>query len=665
MCGIAGFVGLNQSRDALVNKGQAMISALIHRGPDSYGLWTDEKHGLVFGHRRLSIQDLSELGAQPMTSPSGRYVTVFNGEIYNFKEIADSLRELGYKFNGHSDTEVLLSAVEEWGVSTAINKFVGMFALALWDVTEKKLFLCRDRLGEKPLYYGWLDGGFYFASELKAVEKVVAKQALEIDVDGLSGFLSYGYIAAPFSIYRGLYKLPSGSLLTLDLSADDNEALCRPAQYSPYADMSVTSPVAYWSVLQSARDGLHDIISDENEVVSGLDLLLHRTIKRQMIADVNIGTFLSGGIDSSVVAAIAQSECDSKIKTYTIGFREKEYDESVYAEAIARHLGTDHMTMQVTPGDALDVVPDLHNIYDEPFADSSQIPSYLVSKLAKQHVTVCLSGDGGDELFAGYNRYLWTDSLWKKLSLMPLPIRSLAGKLLSVPSPALWDEMYSFLSSLKNNKQEKQKLVGLKVQKLAGMMQKKSIDHAYDYLMTYWENVGDLINLVDAEPGRKKSLPKIETSSFINQAMFTDQNIYLQGDNLVKVDRASMAVSLETRLPLLSHEVVDFSWRIPVGMKVRNNISKWALREVLYRYVPQKLIDRPKMGFSVPVADWLRGELREWAEDLLNTLDSSKGCVLKKEPILKIWHEHQNGRYDHSHRLWTVLMFLSWAKQRE
>ena len=663
MCGIAGLIRSDQNAEMLVSDGKAMISALVHRGPDSDGVWADEKCGLVLGHRRLSIQDLSELGRQPMFSASKRYITVFNGEIYNFKEIAEDLRRFGYDFSGHSDTEVLLSAIEEWGLTVAIDKFVGMFAFALWDSQKRKLFLCRDRLGEKPLYYGWLDNGFYFASELKAIEKIVPKKNLVVDYDGLSGFLRYGYISAPLSIYQGLYKLPAGSILSLDLS-DGDEGFNRPAQYSPYADRSDKSPTTYWSVYQSASEGLKNIITDEGRVVTGLDALLHRTINRQMVADVSIGTFLSGGIDSSVVAAIAQSERNEKIKTYTIGFSEKEYDESTYAEAIAKHLGTEHLTMHVTPGDALNVVPVLHEIYDEPFADSSQIPTYLVSKLAKEHVTVCLSGDGGDELFAGYNRYLWTESLWKKLSLVPLPMRMLIGKALSVPSPSTWDGLYSAFSGLNNKQQVKQKLIGLKMQKLAGLMQKNTVNQAYDFLMTYWENVDELINWSSAIPGNKKDLPLLDTDSFINQAMFTDQNIYLQGDNLVKVDRASMAVSLETRLPLLSHEVVDFSWQIPVDMKVKNNISKWALREVLYKYVPQNLIDRPKMGFSVPVASWLRNELKDWAEDLLVTLDSKKGSLLKKQPIMKAWDEHISGKYDHSHRLWTVLMYLSWASSR-
>jgi asparagine synthase (glutamine-hydrolysing) len=662
MCGIAGLIQAGHNREQLVAKGKAMMDTLVHRGPDSGGLWHDEQQGLVLCHRRLAIQDLSEHGEQPMFSASKRYVTVFNGEIYNFKELATSLGQNGYQFNGHSDTEVLLAAIELWGLDRAVKQFVGMYAFALWDCREKKLYLCRDRIGEKPLYYGWLDDGVYFASELKAIVKIVSKDKLEIDYEGLSSYLRYGYISEPLSIYRGIYKLPSGSILSFDLNNSGAKAFTKPSNYSPYTDTNTNSPLSYWSLKGSANDGLKNVIMGEDQVITELDTLLQRTIARQMISDVNIGTFLSGGIDSTVVSAIAQQVSGEKLKTYTIGFSQKEYDESKYAEAIARHLGTDHLTMQVTPNDALDVVPNLPEIYDEPFADSSQIPVFLVSKLAKEHVTVCLSGDGGDELFAGYNRYIWTESIWKKLALIPLPLRKIMGQTLAMTSPSMWDHFYHIVSRLSSNKKVSQKLVGLKIQKIAGLMQKQSVMQVYDYLLSYWEQPESLINFDKPEQIQKQIDSGLNSDNFINQAMFIDQNIYLQGDNLVKVDRASMAVSLETRLPLLSHEVIDFSWRIPVNMKVRKRVSKWVLRRVLDKYVPDDLIERPKMGFSVPVAQWLRADLKNWAEDLLHTMDSSS--VLCKETIHRVWHEHQSGRYDHSHRLWTVLMFLAWNKGR-
>jgi asparagine synthase (glutamine-hydrolysing) len=657
MCGIAGIIEATSSIESLTAKGEAMVDTLIHRGPDGGGTWVDEIHGLVLGHRRLSIQDVSTFGKQPMLSASDRYVIVFNGEIYNFKEISADLSARGHQFSGHSDTEVLLAAIEEWGLIEAVNQFVGMFAFALWDRKNKIIHLCRDRLGEKPLYYGWLGGVFYFASELKAIKKVVSSDLLSIDPDGLANFLKYGYVSAPYSIYRNINKLMPGTILSIPAATNFSQV-----QYSQWPDTSEISPKTYWSVLNSVNSGRSALIRNEAEAVEQLDTLLRRTIRQQMIADVKIGTFLSGGIDSTIVSAIAQQESSENVRTYTIGFTEKEYDESVYAEKIARHLGTDHLTMHVTPNDALQVVPDLASIYDEPFSDSSQIPSYLVSKLAREHVTVCLSGDGGDELFAGYNRYIWTQSLWSKFSVAPDSVRQLIGKLLAVPSPAFWDSIYKGATRFKPEDFERQKMMGLKLQKLAGLMQQKDIYKAYDYLMSYWSDPENLM-----APGLRGNLQESKVSysdatEFIDEAMYLDQIGYLPGDNLVKVDRASMAVSLETRLPLLSHEVVDFAWRIPAAMKVKDNVTKWVLREVLYNYVPQEMIDRPKMGFSVPVGKWLRGELREWAEDLLGTLDTKAVGMLQKQPIKKAWREHISGKFDHSHRLWTVLMFLSWLE---
>lgn len=657
MCGIAGILDTDVSSNQLEEKARQMMQSLEHRGPDEDGLWRSDSCNLILAHRRLAIQDLSANGAQPMHSASKKYCIAFNGEIYNFKDIASILSKSGHIFSGHSDTEVLLAAIEQWGITNAINRFVGMFAFALWDRDKRTLHLCRDRLGEKPLYYGWLGNTFYFASELKAIEKVAPPQQLVIDHEGLSGFLKYGYISAPHSIYHNIYKLMPGTVLSLPVSSGK-----KPVDFTPCPNASTLSPKPYWSALESANQGLSNLILDEHEAVEQLDRTLHQAIRQQMIADVKVGTFLSGGIDSTVVSAIAQAESSTPIRTYTIGFSEKEYDESVYAEKIAKHLGTEHLTMNITPDDVLQTVPELATIYDEPFADSSQIPSFLVSKLAREHVTVCLSGDGGDELFAGYNRYLWTQSLWGKLSNIPGPARRLIGAALGKPSPAFWDGLYQTASRFKSNDFNKQKLVGLKVQKLAGFMQQKDIYQAYDYLMSYWHDPAAL--MTDSATAQMRNLKYPKTDNFVDQAMYMDQIGYLPGDNLAKVDRASMAVSLETRLPLLSRDVVDLSWRIPTSMKVRNNTSKWALREVLYKYVPQEMIDRPKMGFSVPVARWLRGELKEWAGDLLSNADLHSGSTLQKNLIQKAWTEHASGKRDHSHRLWTVLMYLSWRNSR-
>ncbi len=657
MCGIAGLFTAGISAERVETDVRKMISELHHRGPDGGDTWRSESCNLVLGHRRLAIQDLSEFGKQPMHSASDRYCVVFNGEIYNFQEIAAELRQMGQSFSGHSDTEVLLAAIEVWGLEKAIQRFVGMFAFALFDKAEKVLHLCRDRLGEKPLYYGWLGGAFYFASELKAID-IVARAQLQINTDGLSDYLKNGYISAPDSIYKNIYKLVPGTVLAVSLQ-DDAASL----NFSPWPETAPSSPKTYWSVQRSAEQGMANLISSESEAVDSLDAILRRTVKRQMIADVKVGTFLSGGIDSTVVSAIAQHESSENVRTYTIGFSEKEYDESAYAERIARHLDTEHLTMTVTPEDVLNVVPDMPAIFDEPFADSSQIPSYLVSRLAAEHVTVCLSGDGGDEMFAGYNRYLWTQSLWSKLSSIPFPVRLAVGKILALPAPAIWDSLYGGVTRFKSNEYARQKLIGLKIQKLSGILQKRDIYQAYDFLMSYWQDPGLIMSGESTRRIYGDGMHLSCSESFIDQAMYMDQSIYLPGDNLAKTDRASMAVSLETRLPLLSHEVIDFAWRIPVGMKVKNDVSKWALREVLYKYVPQEMIDRPKMGFSVPVAKWLRHDLKDWAGDMFSSIEAGSE-FLRKETIQKTWLEHTSGKNDHSHRLWTVLMFLAWMQQR-
>ena len=659
MCGIAGLVVSPDTSTPLEEYGNRMVAALRHRGPDSHGIWADPQQGLLLVHDRLAIQDLSEQGHQPMWSPSGRYCVVFNGEIYNFRHLTEQLQACGYTFSGHSDTEVLLCAIEEWGLEGAVQRSTGMFAFALWDATRHTLSLCRDRLGEKPLYYGWLGKCFYFASELQAIETVVPKNLLGIDPTGLKNYLQYGYITAPHSIYRGIFKLVPGTILSCPL-----QKMFDLSGFSPCADTGPLSPKTFWSVKDAANKGLDNLIANDEQAIEELDSLLHKTIKMQTIADVGVGVFLSGGIDSSTVAAIAQSDSGSRIKTFSIGFSEKEYDESEFAGRIAEHLGTEHSTINVSPRDTLDIVPRLPSIFDEPFADSSQIPTYLVSRFARTKVTVCLSGDGGDELFAGYNRYLSTNNVWRKLSHLPHPLRSGAGKLIGLPSPGFWDGLYARLYSGRRNDMEQQKLVGLKLQKLAGLMQQNDQLAAYDYLLSYWSKPEELVT---AEIEKSHACPDPgfpDTDSFINKAMYLDQVGYLQGDNLTKVDRASMAVSLETRLPLLSHEIVELAWRIPVGMKARQNVSKWVLRQVLFKYVPRTLIERPKMGFSVPVAKWLREDLHEWAEDLLGLLEHDKFAFLDKGPIRAAWNQHLAGAYDHSQRIWTILMLLSWMEKR-
>jgi asparagine synthase (glutamine-hydrolysing) len=622
-----------------------MLDTMRHRGPDSDGILVRHEDGLVLGHRRLAIQDLSEQGSQPMFSKSGRYCVVFNGEIYNFKELASELQKLGCVFRGHSDSEVLLEAIDEWGLIKALDKFVGMFAFGLWDTKEKLLHLCRDRIGEKPLYYGSVGRKFYFASELKAIESVVDKSCLMIDRVALNGFLRYGYINSPHSIYQNFYKLLPGTVLTLGKSDISNAG--------------TLIPVPYWRVSGVVNEGLLTRIDSESDAIDQLDTLLQDTIRRQMIADVNIGTFLSGGIDSTLVSAIAQSLSKRRVNTFTIGFLDKEYDESVYAEKIANHIGSDHHTVYVSPRDALNVIPELSTIYDEPFADSSQIPTYLVSKIAKQKVTVCLSGDGGDELFSGYNRYMWLAHIWGRIKILPLGIRKIAGKILSIPSPALWDKLHSILATTQG-KQDNCRLLGLKLQKLAGLIQCSDIRGSYDYLVSYWDQPGNILQADYRHDCSNMPRNFPVTDSFIEEAMFWDQVSYLPGDNLAKVDRASMSVSLEARLPLLSHEVIEYSWRLPLSFKVKQNTGKWILRQVLDRYVPNQLMDRPKMGFSVPISDWLRQDLKEWAEDMLFSKSIIDAEVFQMDALRQAWNEHLSGKSDYSHRLWAVLMFISW-----
>lgn len=648
MCGIAGIINYSSSTEQLVLSGRSMLNTLVHRGPDSDGIWVSQEDGMFMGHRRLSIHDLSDQGAQPMFSYCRRYCIVFNGEIYNFQELSNELQKLGYKFSGHSDTEVLLEVIVEWGLDTALQKIIGMFAFALWDVKEKRLHLCRDRIGEKPLYYGMVGKHFYYASELKAIECEVEKNDLTINTTALSCYLKYGYINAPHSIYNNIYKLLPGTVLSLGKQDIFNKNL--------------GNPIPYWNLENVVRDGVNSQLTSESEAIDQLDDLLKHTIRRQLIADVNVGTFLSGGIDSTLVSAIAQNQSNHNIKTFTIGFHDKEYDESAYAEKIAHYIGSDHQTIYVSAKDALNVIPDLSNIYDEPFADSSQIPTYLVSKIAKEHVTVCLSGDGGDELFAGYNRYMWLARIWPKLKRMPGWLRHLVSELLSLPSPHVWDQVYKFVTSMGD--QENHKLLGLKLQKLSGLMRQENIHAGYDFLISYWNQPGELLTPDFMNKYSSTPIKFPENIGFIEEAMYWDQIGYLPSDNLTKVDRASMRVSLETRLPLLSHEVVKYSWRMPLSFKVKDNIGKWPLRKVLERYIPNHLVDRPKMGFSVPISKWLREDLKEWSEDLLFSKSTGEQGIFQMGVLRKVWDEHLTGKSDHSHRLWTVLMFLSWRTGR-
>lgn len=651
MCGIAGLIHLDKSHMDLAAAASEMMDAIVHRGPDDGGRYIDESERLLLVHRRLAIQDLSDAGAQPMFSKHGRYAIVFNGEIYNFRELAKELESFGCHFIGHSDTEVILAAIEQWGLKEAVQKFIGMFAFALWDIQRKQLYLCRDRMGEKPLYYGWVGDNFYFSSEIKAIESIVSKDLLELEPEALTGFFKNGYINAPYSIYKNIYKLMPGTILSIN-----RDSIRSRQNFSSHTSYSEFSPSPYWQLIDAAEAGMNNQILSDAAAAEELDSLLHNTVAMQKIADVSVGTFLSGGIDSSLVSAIAQSGSGKNIKTFTIGFDDAEYDESKYAEGISRHLGTDHTTVRMTGQDALAMVPRLSEIYDEPFADSSQIPTCLVSQVARRDVTVCLSGDGGDELFAGYNRYISSEAIWEKIARVPLPLRKVFASLLKLPPPKLWDKAYKLFVSRGSN--VSQRMIGLKLQKFCDFISHEDLDAAYQFLLSYWYASQPLLRNDRKITGGQFKL--LDSDDFLDRVLYWDQMTYLPGDNLAKVDRASMSVSLETRLPLLSHEMVEFSWRVPRSMKVRGGDSKWLLRDVLFKYVPRELIERPKMGFSVPVANWLRNDLFEWSSDLLFSKKLNDHEYLNANVIQHAWEQHLRGERDHSLKLWSILMFLSW-----
>jgi len=625
-----------------------MANGVTHRGPDDSGTWLDESAGVALGHRRLSIQDLSPLGHQPMVSASGRYVVAYNGEIYNFCQLQQELQSRGYTFRGHSDTEVLLAAVEAWGVEGALERFVGMFAFALWDREDRVLFLARDRLGEKPLYYGWQGGSFLFASELKALRQHPAWEG-EVDRDALALYMRHNYVPAPWSIYRGIRKLLPGTLLRIP-------AGLRPGE--------LPEPLPYWSAVEVAEAGLlHPFEGSEAEAVEALDRLLRETLGDKMISDVPLGAFLSGGYDSSLVVALMQDLSDRPVKTFSIGFHEEAYNEAHHAAEVARHLGTDHTELYITPEEAMAVIPDLPRLYDEPFADSSQIPTFLVSRLARQQVTVTLSGDGGDELFGGYNRYAQGLEILSRLHRLPRPARRLlAGSLRALP-PGAWDRLFALASPLLPASM-KVRLAGDKLHKLAGILGLQGEKALYRGLVSHWDAPEQVV------PGSRE-LPTVLTdparqarlADFTDYMMFTDLVSYLPDDILVKVDRASMGVSLEARVPLLDHRIVEFAWRLPRHMKVRDGQGKWVLRQVLYRYVPREIMERPKMGFGVPIDHWLRGPLREWAESLLEERRLREEGWFDPAPILRKWREHLSGQRNWAYHLWDVLMFQSWLEE--
>lgn len=643
MCGIAGVLGPGAGADIATR----MTRALAHRGPNDEGLWVDAEAGIAFGHRRLSIVDLSPAGHQPMQSPSGRFVITFNGEIYNHLELRSELDRPGHgiAWRGHSDTETLLGGFDSWGVRKTLERANGMFAFALWDRQDRALTLARDRLGEKPLYYGRSGGAFLFASELKALRRYPGFDP-EIDREALGLFVRYLDVPAPRSIYRGISKLMPGTFLTL-----------RNGDEGPVVE-------EYWSGAAVARAGVASPIAQTaEEAASQLEQTLERAVVRQMMADVPIGAFLSGGVDSSTVVAIMKKLSARPVKTFTVGFGEQAYNEAEYAKAVAAHLKTDHTELYVTPQQAMDVIPKLPSIYDEPFADSSQIPTFLISSLARKQVTVALSGDGGDELFGGYDRYLITSAWWSRISAVPPPLRLLAARgLASVPAPA-WTWLGDRAGGLLPRSLRFRRL-GDKIHKGASMLGSRSSDELYDNMLSMWRNPGTFV--LGASGASAASLADVDELRGIEGAermMAQDMLGYLSNDILTKVDRAAMAVSLETRVPLLDREVVEFAWRQPLSFKIRDGETKWLLRQVLYRHVPRKLIDRPKMGFGVPLDSWMRGSLRDWVENLLDARRLADEGYFDPGPIRDAWAAHLGGQ-NNQLKLWTVLMFESWLDQQ-
>lgn len=644
MCGFAGFLttaGLD-SFEATLSR---MADAIRHRGPDDSGLWADSTAGIGLAHRRLSIVDLSPAGHQPMVSATGRYVVVFNGEIYNHLTLRKDLFR-AKTWRGHSDTETLLAGFEVWGVIATIQRAIGMFAIAVWDRESQTLTLVRDRIGEKPLYYGWQGTTFLFGSELKAL-RTHPDFCSEVDRNALCLFMRHNYIPAPYSIYQNIFKLPPGCSLTVSLREREPKIS------------------TYWSLAQVAEAGVATPFGGNAEQsVDELEALLKDAVGQQMMADVPLGAFLSGGIDSSAVVALMQAQSSRPVKTFTIGFNEEGYNEAVYAKAVAAHLGTEHTELYVTAEQAMGVIPRLPVLYDEPFADSSQIPTFLVSQLARQHVTVCLSGDAGDELFCGYNRYVMTAQMWKKLSLLPVGLRKmLAGSLTGI-TPQTWNRLlhpvqFGMPRSLRMSN------IGDKLHKGAAVLDSCSAEELYLKLISHWPDPASVVrNATEHPTALTGNTPELAGLTEVQRMMALDMLTYLPDDILVKVDRAAMGVSLEGRVPFLDHRVVEFAWRLPQSLKLQDGQGKWVLRQVLYRHVPKELIERPKMGFGVPLHDWLRGPLREWAESLLDESRLRREGYFHPTPIRKKWVEHLSGQRNWQHHLWNVLMFQAWLEHQ-
>lgn len=637
MCGI---VGISTFSSNLLERIKAATLTLYHRGPDDQGVWVCPKSDVAFGHRRLSIVDVSAGGHQPMVSKSGRYTIAFNGEIYNYIDLK-VLLEKDHKsitWVGNSDTEVLLMAIDSWGLNAVLEKITGMFAFALYDQLRETIHLVRDRMGEKPIYYGVFNNEFIFASELKALKALSGP--LDIDRDALAEYMMFGYVPAPKSIYQNIKKLSAACFISYDIKTKE-----------------LGAQKEYWNLHNKELRNLPNIHGEEKSQLDSLEKVLVQAVSEQMVADVPLGAFLSGGVDSSLITALMQSQSSMPVRTFTIGFEEAEFDESQYAAAVARHIGTNHTELKVTAADAESVIPDLPDIYDEPFADTSQIPTFLVSRLTRQYVKVALSGDGGDEVFCGYSRYQITSKLWNKKSRLPNSICKALSSSISLLAPNTWDALFSPLpSNLRTT------INGRRLHQVSKMGAASSLQEMYIRLMSRWQEDDNLVK------GGKVNLHQFmvndQTLKGENSLRLWDLKYYLPDDILTKVDRASMSVGLETRAPFLNHKVVEMALQLPRSLLISDGVGKWALRTILDKYVPRRLIERPKAGFEIPLAKWLRGPLKEWAEALLDHSKLKQEGFLNADLVSKYWSQHQSGKWDRGMYLWNVLMFEAWLKKQ-
>jgi asparagine synthase (glutamine-hydrolysing) len=631
-----------------------MTDVMTHRGPDDRGVWSDPAAGVYLGQRRLAIIDLSEEGRQPMISPSGRYVIAYNGEIYNFPEIRRDLEKLQVPFRGHSDTEVFLAAVEQWGLDEGLRRSVGMFAFALWDRQERQLVLARDRLGIKPLYYGVHGGALAFGSELKALTAASFFQK-EMDPGVLPLYLRYNYIPEPYTIWRNTFKLEPGTYLRVHAERWSGAEIREGA--------SGIEKKIYWSAREIALRGTREPLDvGEREAVDLLEAQLKTAVRDRMVADVPLGAFLSGGVDSSTVVALMQELSDRPVKTFSIGFSEEQFNEARYAAEVAKRLGTDHTELYQSPEETRAVIPLLPGMYDEPYSDYSNIPTYLVSRLAREKVTVSLSGDGGDELFGGYNRHILINRLWRRFKPVPVPLRRAAAAAVHALSPEGWDRL---AAAAGRALPRSLRLVdpGYKLHKLAEVMGARNPVELYHGLISEWKNPHRPLVSRAAAASPILDDPVWEQLDDPGRAiMYLDLVNYLPGDILTKLDRASMAVSLESRVPILDHRVAELAWSLPQEYKIRDGAGKWVLRQVLYRRVPREMIERPKQGFTVPIGLWIRGPLREWAEELLDGRAMAEGGVFRPGVVRSLWREHLSGKRNHDGKLWPVLMFEAWRR---